>query len=238
MEAECARVSEATGGRAFTSQDSIEGFSELLEQIICTTQQQALEAQAGPVPSQSETEPAAKPKTAPPSALTAAGGTTGGQAPAPGQSERYHEAICLLKNYVIAAMGIGLMPIPVIDFVAITALQMRMIQHFSELYGVPFNDNLGHSFLVSVSGGFVSSTSPRWAASLFKLVPGVGLFYGLVAMSSVSGASTYAVGRAFINRFEQGHTLSTLRNADLKQDVQRFQAEGQTVVAQLNRQSP
>ncbi len=249
LEAEFKRVAESTGGRAFTSQDSLDGFGEMLKAVICVTQKLALEAQPQPTQPETSEDRETKPQTdsqldpvteadSSPANPPTAPQPTGEQASIPADSETYHEAICILKNYVIAAMGIGLLPVPIVDFVALSALQMRMIHHLSELYKVPFNDHLGRSILASISGGFVSSASPRWAASLFKLVPGVGPFYGLVAMSSISGASTYAVGRAFINLFEQGQTLSNLDRAHLKQDVQHFQEEGKHLVGQLKNDIP
>ena len=38
LEAEYARLSAETGGKAFTAQDTLEGFSTLLEQVICNSQ--------------------------------------------------------------------------------------------------------------------------------------------------------------------------------------------------------
>ncbi|MBI1299357.1 hypothetical protein GC175_30880 [bacterium] len=42
IQAEYARVAQKTGGDAFTSQDAISGFTELLKKIICGSKQRVM----------------------------------------------------------------------------------------------------------------------------------------------------------------------------------------------------
>ena len=41
--------------------------------------------------------------------------------------------------------GGGLVPIPIVDIAAVGGVQLQMLRRLSEIYGVPFSDNLGKS---------------------------------------------------------------------------------------------
>jgi uncharacterized protein (DUF697 family) len=151
------------------------------------------------------------------------------------QAARRQEASDLVKNHVIAAMAIGTLPVPVIDFVGLTALQLRMIARLSRLYGVPFRANRGKSIVTSLLGAIVPPSAAGGLASMAKFVPGFGLATGIMAASTIGGASTYAVGRAFSRHFERGNSLLNLSLEDLRQDVQHFIREGEELVAKLRR---
>ncbi len=256
LHAEFARVAEATGGQAFTDQEGIDGFTDILERVICTTRQRALEtlaAPASPEPStgdeilpepdpqpvesispETSTSDEMRPEPDPQPVLT----TTGEAVSASEMETKRMAANRIIKNHVIGSIGIGLVPVPLVDFVGVTALQLRMIRRLSEFYEVPFSDNRGRSILASLLGAGVSSSSPRWGASFFKLIPGLGTFSGLVAMSSVGGASTYAVGRTFVRYFERGQSIMDVSCADVQQEVQDHMDEGEAVVEQLQRERP
>ena len=88
-------------------------------------------------------------------------------------------------------MGGGLIPAPLFDSAAVTAIQMDMLKQLAELHDVEFSGSTGKSFVSALTG----STFARIGASLIKAVPGVGTVVGGVSMSVMSGASTYAVGQ-------------------------------------------
>ena len=54
-------------------------------------------------------------------------------------------------------------------------------------------------------------------ASLIKLAPLIGLASGIVSIGSVAAASTYAVGRVFVQHFASGGTLLTFDPAKVRQ---------------------
>jgi uncharacterized protein (DUF697 family) len=151
------------------------------------------------------------------------------------QIMRRQKAVDVVKSHVIGAMAIGTLPVPLLDFAALTALQLRMITRLSRLYGVPFQANRGTSLVTSLLGALLPPSAGWWVGSLTKLVPGLGLATGIMTMSTVSGASTYAVGQIFIRHFEAGHTLSSLRPEDLRQEARSFMQEGADLQARLRR---
>ena len=113
------------------------------------------------------------------------------------------EADRIIKSHVVWAMGGGLIPVPLFDIAAVTAIQMDMLKELSELYKVDFSRATGKRFVSALTG----STFVRLGASLFKVVPGVGTILGGVSMSVMSGASTYAVGQVAKGAFGSENSL-------------------------------
>ena len=101
------------------------------------------------------------------------------------------EADKIVRSHVLWALGAGLMPVPLFDIAAVTALQMDMLKQLADVYEADFSKSTGKTFVSALAG----STTARIGASLVKAVPGVGTVLGGVSMSALSGASTYAVGQ-------------------------------------------
>ena len=99
------------------------------------------------------------------------------------------------------------MPIPLLDIVAVTAIQIDMLRQLARLYEVDFSDSIGKGFVTALSG----STLARAGASLIKTIPGVGSVIGGVSMSIMSGASTFGIGQVAVNYFNSmGGDLSNV----------------------------
>jgi len=97
----------------------------------------------------------------------------------------------IINNHVLYSMGLGIVPIPLIDIVGVTAAQLDMLSQIGKVYGKPFSDIAGKSFIASVTG----TSMARIGASFIKAIPGIGSIIGGVSMSIMSGASTYALGQ-------------------------------------------
>lgn len=131
--------------------------------------------------------------------------------PASAPSPRLQEAHEIVKTYVNASVGTALIPIPLVDIAALTAVQLKMLHSLSQHYQIPFVKDVGKSITASLLGGLItSSTSPSLALSAAKLLPGYGSALSLVSLTVVGGASTYAIGRVFIQHFESGGTFLDL----------------------------
>lgn len=118
------------------------------------------------------------------------------------------EAERIIRSHVIWAMGAGLIPVPLIDIAAVTAIQLDMIKQLAALHKASFSATEGKAFLTAITG----STFAAIGSSLFKAIPVVGTVLGGVSMSITSGASTYAVGQVI-----QAQLLATgsLSNVDM-----------------------
>jgi len=120
---------------------------------------------------------------------------------------RLQEARGKSKNYVFGALGIGLVPVPLIDMAGITLLQLKMLHSLSKLYGVKFSSDIGKSMISSLVGGVLPTPAGLTLASLTKSVPVLGSVLGATSVSLIAGASTYALSRVFIQHFESGGTF-------------------------------
>ena len=107
------------------------------------------------------------------------------------------EAEKIIRTHVLWAMGGGLIPIPLVDFAAVTAIQLEMLQQLAELYQVNYSKSNGKAFVSALTGTTLASLG----ASMLKAIPGIGSLVGGASMSIMSGASTYAVGQVAINVF-------------------------------------
>ena len=106
----------------------------------------------------------------------------------------------------------GIVPLPMLDLVAVSVLQLKMIAALAERYGVPFNREVGKSLLAAVIG----TAAPLRIASSF--VP----ILGIATRPALGYASTWAVGRVFVNHFESGGTLADADGEKLKKDFQQL----------------
>ena len=142
------------------------------------------------------------------------------------------EADRIIKKHVIWALGAGLIPLPVIDFTAVTAVQMDMLSQLAQLYEVEYSVSTGKSFVAALTG----ATFAAIGASLVKFIPGIGTVFGGVSMSIMSGASTYAVGKVAMMHFETGGTLLDIDLDAAKRSYKEAYEEGKDVASKLEKE--
>ncbi len=139
----------------------------------------------------------------------------------------------IVKNHVLWAMGAGLVPFPVLDIAAVTAVQLNMIEKLCKTYEIEYSESAGKSFLSALAGGTVA----RMGASFIKTLPLVGTVLGGVSMAVLSGATTYAVGQVFISHFEAQGTLDNF-NINAWKKVYEEQLElGKELAARWRREA-
>jgi uncharacterized protein (DUF697 family) len=139
------------------------------------------------------------------------------------------------KNHALLSMGIGLVPIPLVDFVALTGVQLRLLNKLSKFYGVPFSKEKGKKIIASLIGGYLPVSMARPFSSLIKAVPIVGQTAGILAMPAIAGATTYALGKVFVQHFESGGTLLDFDPAKMKKYFQEHLKEGKEVVGSVTK---
>lgn len=120
---------------------------------------------------------------------------------------RREDASKAVKTYMAWSTGASLIPIPLIDLAAVTGLQLKMVSRLADIYEIPFSHNVAKS----VIGALISTVLPvsiaRGTSSLVKAIPGIGSILGALTAPAFTTASTYALGRVFIQHFEAGGTL-------------------------------
>ena len=144
------------------------------------------------------------------------------------------QAGIILNEYTVASMTIGLIPVPLADFAALSGLQFKMIHSFSELYEQKFSGNHSRTFITSLLGGALPYTFLRMA-SLVKLVPGVGTVVGTTSMVTMGGASTYALGKVLTQHFESGKSLEELSPKAVKGTFSKEMKAGQKFISKLKK---
>ncbi len=147
-------------------------------------------------------------------------------------SDKREQADAIIKKHVLFSIGGGLIPIPLVDMAAVTALQVSMLEQLADLYGIGYNRSIGKSFIAALTG----STVAKLGASLIKAIPGVGSLIGGVAMSAMSGASTYAVGQVAISQFESEGTLEDIDIDKAKEAYGEAFEEGKEVVEEMEKE--
>lgn len=143
----------------------------------------------------------------------------------------------IVTKYMWISMGVGLLPIPFLDVVGITALQLRMLQLLSRLYDVPFSRDLGKKIISALLGSIVPTSLSVTLGSAVKLVPVVGSVVGGLSLPVFAGAATYAVGKVFIQHFEAGGTLLDFEPAKVREYFRQEFQKGQDLVSESRQES-
>lgn len=112
-----------------------------------------------------------------------------------------------IKNHVIAAMAIGLLPIPGVDMAGMLGIQVRMVDKICKIYGETLRENAARAAILSLAGGVLPATLATGFVSGLKFIPGFGSLPGAAGASLLGGAMTYAIGRVFQEHLETHESL-------------------------------
>ena len=130
----------------------------------------------------------------------------------------------LVDRFAIWSGVAGLIPVPVVDVLAVGGLQVQLVRRISQIYDVPFSENRGKALIASLAGSMIPTTSGMGAASALKAVPIFGTIAAGFVMPALSAGATYAIGKAFIQHFASGGTLLDFNPPDYR-DFFRAQKE-------------
>lgn len=141
----------------------------------------------------------------------------------------------VIKQHVVWAVGAGLVPVPIIDFVAVTAIQVDLIKQLCTLHGASYEEANGKMWVGALTGGALA----RIGASAIKAIPGIGSLIGGLSMSIASGASTWGVGQVVNKHLAAGGTLTDLNVDKARQQYEAEYERGKQVAkeASENRES-
>jgi uncharacterized protein (DUF697 family) len=119
----------------------------------------------------------------------------------------------IIKNSMIWSMGAGFIPLPLLDFAAVSVIQVDMIRQLARIYEIDFKDAQIKAILSSVTSAGLAKVG---ASRAIKFIPVIGSYLGGVATAIFSGASTYAIGYAFKTHFDKGGTFLDIDLNSLK----------------------
>ena len=150
-------------------------------------------------------------------------------------SEKEQDALKTTKKYMWISMGAGLIPIPGVDWAAVSGVQLKMLTEISKIYGVPFHKNLGKATIGSLAGFIVPHAMAfGWIGDVLKLIPVVGILAGAPATGLLAGAYTWAMGNIFIQHFASGGTFLNLDPEKVKEYFQAQFEEGRKLAATMD----
>jgi uncharacterized protein (DUF697 family) len=136
-----------------------------------------------------------------------------------------------IKNHVIAAMGIGLIPSVLVDVVGITGIEVKMIRALAVVYDFPIpNKLITYKALISLIGSIGPVYFSTRMRSALKGVPLVGhaVYVGLLSLTG--GAAVYAVGKIFQKHYESSGTFLSKDNWYIRDYFKEKYSEGKQVV--------
>ena len=133
--------------------------------------------------------------------------------------QRGEAASKLVDRFAIWSGVAGLVPLPVVDVLAVGGLQVQMLRRLSQIYNVEFSDNRGKALIAALAGCMIPATSGMGAASALKAIPVVNILAAGFVMPVLSAGATFAIGKAFIQHFESGGTLLDFNPPDYREFV-------------------
>ena len=157
-----------------------------------------------------------------------------------------NSAELVIKNHMIWSMGAGFIPVPLLDFAAISYIQLDMIRQLAKIYEVDFKETEGKAIITSLTSAGLAKAG---AARAIKFIPIIGSYLGGVATAVLSGASTYAIGEAFKRHFDKGGTfldidLNSLRKMymdkfekgkEIAEDFSKEQKEKEHIIEEVEK---
>src|SRR5262249_559240 len=133
--------------------------------------------------------------------------------------QRDEVASKLVDRFAVWSGVAGLVPLPVVDVLAVGGLQVQMLRRLSQIYDVEFSENRGKALIAALAGCMIPATSGMGAASALKAIPLINILPSGFVMPVLSAGATYAIGKAFIQHFESGGTLLDFNPPDYREFV-------------------
>lgn len=138
----------------------------------------------------------------------------------------------IVSNNVALAMGAGLIPLPIVDFAAITAVQLKMGKELAEYYKVDYKEDQIKGIVIALIAAYTStSIASVTTAAAARAVPGLGTVFGVLTLPVVAGGLTYAVGKVFIQHIESNRTFLSFNISDVQEGFVREVEKGKEVVS-------
>jgi uncharacterized protein (DUF697 family) len=138
----------------------------------------------------------------------------------------------IIRKNLIWGAGAGILPIPLFDVIAITGVQIKLVKELSDLYEVPFKEDILKNLTAALLAGLGAPTAAAFVTvSAFKFVPVLGPTLGILSSPGLAVAFTYAVGKVFTQHFASGGTFLDFEPKKVKEYFARQFEEGKLVAA-------
>ncbi|MBP7562293.1 MAG: DUF697 domain-containing protein [Candidatus Cloacimonetes bacterium] len=135
-----------------------------------------------------------------------------------------------IRNHTGFAMAAAVIPVPVADIGAITAVEIDMMRALTKIYGLNWSENIGKQALGIASAAMAGTGI--WG-SLIKFMPGVGSIVGGMIQMSVAGTVCYALGKTYQLHLETGGEVFNPEVFATK--MKEYIKEGKNIVKELKK---
>ena len=150
-------------------------------------------------------------------------------------TDNEQRAIKTIERYMWWSAGAALVPFPVLDMVAMSAVEVKMLADVSRIYGIPFEKSRVQAVVGSLIGYVLPHTfSVGLIGGLLKTLPGVGVLVGVPSFALFSAAYCWALGRVFIQHFESGGTFLNFDPEAVKEYFRAQFEEGRKIAAGMS----
>ena len=141
----------------------------------------------------------------------------------------------IVKRYMLWSAGAALVPVPIVDMIAISGVQLKMLADVSKVYNIPFEKSRVQAVVGSLIGYILPHAfSVGLIGGLLKAIPGVGVLVGVPSFAIFAAAYCWALGRVFIQHFESGGTFLNFDPEAVKEHFRAHFEDGQKMAATLS----
>ncbi|MFM8277730.1 MAG: YcjF family protein [Cyanobium sp.] len=124
-----------------------------------------------------------------------------------------------IQHHMIASLVAGAIPFPWIGFASLTGVHLNMLRRLAIIYDVEFSTEVARSAIAALVG---SDLSVGLSLGLAKLIPGPTVVIGAVSGGLLGAASSFALGKVFVQHFESGNTFLTFDPDKVKAHYQQL----------------
>jgi uncharacterized protein (DUF697 family) len=136
----------------------------------------------------------------------------------------------MIKTHIITGMALGLIPLPVLDMMALSGVQANLLRLLCNHYHVEFDEQLSKCIVSSMIRGALPVLTMLSLSSITKIIPGIGTLGGGISMALLVGATVYATGQVFVRHFETGGSLQDFHYKHWRLFFQQEFEEGKTFI--------
>ncbi|MGL4946610.1 MAG: YcjF family protein [Cetobacterium sp.] len=131
--------------------------------------------------------------------------------------EKKDEAEKIIRNYTIAATGVGAIPIPFADAPILISGQIKMIHEIFEVYGI--QHSLSKEVLLTV---IIQKIISQGAKFLVKyLLRKINFLTGVIVGGGMAGAITYSLGRS-VSEIAYSLKESSINDGELAKNADKI----------------
>jgi uncharacterized protein (DUF697 family) len=139
----------------------------------------------------------------------------------------------IIRNRVYASIAVGLVPVPLVDLGALTAVQLELIYRLSKAYDIPFNQKWARKAVAFLLGSLAPVFLAPNLSGLLRYVPVIGPTLGATGGSITFATATYLVGHAFAKRFAKGEQVDDKELKSIGQEIKDGFEKGKSKVKGL-----